>query len=79
MLPRHFLTVALSAAGSALVTGHRHRQSMAYRLPYLLLFTTRDDPGSDGLGERPAAKLLERLAESRAVDKSHNARCVRSG
>ena len=67
MSRRHFLTVALSAAGWALLTGHSpYRQWMAYRQAHLLVFTTRDDPGSDELGERLAARLRETLPESRA-------------
>jgi hypothetical protein len=67
MSRRHFLTVALTAAGWALLTAHSpYRQWMAYRQAHLLLFTTRDDPGSDELGERLAARLRESLPESRA-------------
>ena len=67
MSRRHFLTVALSAAGWALLTGHSpYRQWMAYRQAHLLVFTTRDDPGADELGERLAARLRETLPESRA-------------
>jgi hypothetical protein len=67
MSRRHFLTLALSATGWALLTGHSpYRQWVAYRQAHLLLFTTRDDPGSDELGERLAARLREALPDSRA-------------
>ncbi len=67
MSRRRFLTQALSVAGWALLTGHSpYRQWVAYRQAHLLLFTTRDDPGSDELGERLAARLRETLPDSRA-------------
>jgi len=64
---RTFLTFSLAAAGWALLTGHSpYRQWIAYRQAHLLLFTTRDDPQSDDLGERLAARLRQALPESRA-------------
>jgi hypothetical protein len=67
MSRRQFLTATLSAAAWALLTGHSpYRQWIAYRQAHLLLFTTRDDPASDELGERLAARLRETLPESRA-------------
>jgi CRP-like cAMP-binding protein len=39
---------------------------VTYRQAHLLLFTTRDDPGSDELGERLAARLRETLPASKA-------------
>jgi len=64
---RSFLTLTLSAAGWALLTGHSpYRQWIAYRQAHLLLFTTREDPQSDDLGERLAARLRQTLPESRA-------------
>ena len=67
MSRRSVLTLALSTAGWALLTGHSpYRQWIAYRQAHLLLFTTRDDPQSDDLGERLAARLRETLPESRA-------------
>jgi hypothetical protein len=67
MSRRQFLTLALCATGWALLTGHSpYRQWVAYRQTHLLLFTTRDDPGGDELGERLAARLRETLPDSRA-------------
>ena len=64
---RRFVTSALSIVGWALLTGHSpYRQWVAYRQTHLLLFTTRDDPGSDELGERLAARLRETLPDTRA-------------
>jgi hypothetical protein len=64
---RHFLTLAGSAAGFALLTGHSpYLQWVTYRKVHLLLFTTRDDPGSDELGESLAARLRETLPASKA-------------
>ena len=56
-----------SVSGWMLLTGHSpYRQWIAYRQAHLLLFTTRDDPGSDELGERLAARLRETLPDSKA-------------
>ncbi len=67
MSRRRFFTLTLSLAGWALLTGHSpYRQWVAYRQAHLLLFTTRDDPGSDELGERLAARLRETLPDTRA-------------
>ena len=59
---------ALAAAGSLLLlAGHSpYRQWKLYRQSHLLLFTTREDPGSDALGETLAARLREVLPDSRA-------------
>ncbi|MFY9317477.1 MAG: hypothetical protein WAO95_18210 [Burkholderiales bacterium] len=38
-----------------------------FRQRYLLITTSRDDPGADDLGERIAAVLAARLPESRAM------------
>lgn len=55
----------LAAAGA--LTGHSpYRQWKLYRQSHLLLFTLRDDPRSDELGELLAAALRERLPDSRA-------------
>jgi hypothetical protein len=67
MYRRRFLTGALCLAGWALLSAHSpYRQWVSYRQAHLLLFTTRDDPGSDELGERLAARLREALPDSRA-------------
>ena len=67
MSRRRFFTLVFSVAGWALLTGHSpYRQWVAYRQAHLLLFTTRDDPGADELGERLAARLRETLPDSRA-------------
>jgi len=64
---RRLLAFALSATGLTVLSGHSpYRQWIAYRQRHLLLFTTRDDDGSDQLGERLAARLREALPESRA-------------
>jgi hypothetical protein len=59
----------LAAAGSVLLlTGHSpYRQWKLYRQSHLLLFTTREDPRSDALGETLAARLREVLPDSRAA------------
>ena len=52
---------------SLLLCGHTpYRQWKLYRQTHLLIFTTRDDPGSDELGERIAACLSTALPDSRA-------------
>ena len=64
---RHFLTLLGSVAGSFLLTAHSpYLQWVTYRKAHLLLFTTRDDPGSDELGELLAARLRETLPASKA-------------
>jgi hypothetical protein len=64
---RTVLRAGLAAAGWTLLTAHSpYRQWIAYRQAHLLLFTTRDDPGSDELGEQLAARLRETLPDSRA-------------
>jgi hypothetical protein len=64
---RQFFALAGSLAGWVLLTGHSpYRQWIAYRQAHLLLFTTREDPGSDELGERLAARLRETLPDSKA-------------
>jgi hypothetical protein len=66
-LRRRFISLILGAGGWTLLTGHSpYRQWIAYRQAHLLLFTTRDDPRSDDLGERRAARLRQALPESRA-------------
>jgi hypothetical protein len=62
---RHFL--ALAALGLPLLMGHTpYRQWKLYRQTHLLIFTTKDDPASDELGERIAARLREVLPDSKA-------------
>ena len=64
---RDFFALAGSVAGWTLLTGHSpYGQWIAYRQAHLLLFTTRDDPGSDELGEQLAARLREALPDSKA-------------
>jgi len=55
-----------AAAGSLLSAHSPYRQWKLYRQAHLLLFTMRDDPRSDELGELLAAALRERLPDSRA-------------
>lgn len=63
---RRALTV-LAATSSLLLTGHSpYRQWQLYRQSHLLLFTTRDDPRSDDLGEQLAGRLRDLLPDSRA-------------
>ena len=58
----------LGALGAAvLLSGHSpYRQWKVYRQTHLLLFTMRDDPRSDELGESLSATLRARLPASRA-------------
>jgi hypothetical protein len=50
-----------------LLAGHTpYRQWKLYRQAHLLVFTSRDDPPSDELGERIAARLRELLPQSKA-------------
>jgi hypothetical protein len=67
MRRRLFLATAGSAVASLLLTGHTpYRQWKLYRQAHLLVFTSRDDAGSDVLGERIAARLREMLPESKS-------------
>jgi hypothetical protein len=64
---RPFLALVASSAASLLLAGHTpYSQWKLYRQAHLLIFTTRDDPGSDELGERIAARLREVLPDSQA-------------
>jgi hypothetical protein len=64
---RRFLSLLSSSAALLLLTGHTpYRQWKVYRQTHLLVFTSRDDPRSDELGERIAARLRELLPESKA-------------
>lgn len=64
---RRTLLAALAAGASLLLCGHTpYRQWKLYRQAHLLIFTTRDDPGSDELGERIAAQLRSALPDSKA-------------
>lgn len=65
MQRRQFLFLA--ALGTPLLMGHTpYRQWKVYRQTHLLVFTTREDPATDELGERIAQRLLERLPDSKA-------------
>lgn len=65
MQRRRFLSLTLLSA--PLLMGHTpYRQWKLYRQTHLLIFTSRDDPASDALGERIAARLLAVLPESKA-------------
>jgi hypothetical protein len=67
MQRRRFLASLAAAGGVWLLSGHSpYRQWKLYRQSHLLLFTTRDDEGSDALGEALAARLREALPDSRA-------------
>ena len=64
---RPFLALLGSGAASLLLAGHTpYMQWKLYRQAHLLIFTTRDDAGSDELGERIAKRLLETLPDSKA-------------
>jgi len=64
---RPFLALLGSGAAALLLSGHTpYMQWKLYRQAHLLIFTTRDDAGSDELGERIAKRLLETLPESQA-------------
>ena len=66
---RRRVVSALASVGAwLLLTGHSpYRQWRVFRQRYLLITTSRDDPGGDDLGERVAAVLAARLPESRAM------------
>lgn len=64
---RRVLAMVAGVAAAGILTGHSpYRQWKLYRQSHLLLFTQRDDPRSDELGELLAATLRERLPDSRA-------------
>ena len=64
---RPFLALLGSGVASLLLAGHTpYMQWKLYRQAHLLIFTTRDDAGSDELGERIAKRLLETLPDSKA-------------
>jgi hypothetical protein len=67
MTRRRLLTALAAIASAAALTAHSpYRQWILYRQAHLLIFTSRDDPVSDALGERIAARLREVLPESKA-------------
>jgi hypothetical protein len=67
MRRRLFLSTAGTAVATLLLSGHTpYRQWKLYRQAHLLIFTSRDDPGSDVLGERIAARLREVLPDSKS-------------
>lgn len=64
---RPFLAFLASSAASLLLVGHTpYRQWKVYRQAHLLVFTSRDDPDADELGERIAARLRVVLPDSNA-------------
>ena len=64
---RPFLALLAGSAASLLLAGHTpYLQWKLYRQAHLLIFTTRDDPGSDELGERIAARLRDVLPDAKA-------------
>jgi hypothetical protein len=64
---RCFVAGVAAAGAGLLLSGHTpYRQWKLYRQAHLLIFTTRDDPGSDDLGERIAAHLRTALPDSKA-------------
>jgi hypothetical protein len=66
-LRRRLLGFGGAFAAAALLAGHTpYRQWKLYRQHHLLVFTSRDDPISDELGEKLAARLRDALPESRA-------------
>lgn len=77
---RAFLRTASASLAALLLAGHSpYRQWKVYRQRYLLLFTMRDDPPSDELGERLAARLRKVLPDSRAqVARAPNAQRIAS-
>jgi hypothetical protein len=77
---REILRVTSACLAALLLAGHSpYRQWKIYRQRYLLLFTMRDDPPSDELGERLAARLRELLPDSRAqVARAPNAQRIAS-
>src|SRR5262245_28166630 len=67
MYRRPFLALFGSGVASLVLAGHTpYMQWKLYRQAHLLIFTTRDDVGSDELGERIAKRLLEALPDSKA-------------
>jgi hypothetical protein len=65
---RQFLTLSAASAGALLLTGHSpYRQWMVYRETHLVIITSRDDPGSDDLGEKLAAIVRTALPDSKAA------------
>jgi len=64
---RNALTMLGGLAACTLLSAHSpYRQWKLYRQANLLLFTMRDDPRSDEVGELLAAALRARLPDSRA-------------
>ncbi|MBI1395172.1 MAG: hypothetical protein GC151_04260 [Betaproteobacteria bacterium] len=64
---RRLLSLAGAVGACALLAAHTpYRQWVIMRRRFLLVLTSREDPGSDALGERIAAVLLSRLPSSRA-------------
>jgi hypothetical protein len=65
---RQFLSLASASAGWALLSGHSpYRQWIVYRETHLIILTSRDDQGSDDLGEKIAAIVREALPDSKAA------------
>lgn len=67
MYRRQFLKLSAISAGWLLLSAHSpYRQWIIYRETHLVIITTRDDPGSDDLGEKLAALLRAALPDSKA-------------
>ncbi len=74
---RRFLVAAGALGAGVLLCGHTpFRQWVVLRQRFLLIHTNREDMGTDRLGDKLAASLLEQLPSSRArvVRGPHNAR-----
>lgn len=66
-LRRRMLAGLGAVTASALLAGHTpYRQWTVLRQRFLLIHTNREDLGTDALGERIAAVLVEQLPSSRA-------------
>lgn len=65
---RQLLSLAAVSAGWVLLSGHSpYRQWMVYRETHLIILTSRDDLGSDDLGEKFATIVRGALPDSKAT------------